>query len=200
MAHLVNKTCLYVAIFTLFLAACSQPSYLRSQPIVIPSLTVSPIPAQSIQTPPLALTDTQAPPMLADTITAPSITNVDSKPIIATTLGNLVIESVRWVDEVNGVKPGPDEKLLLMSISKRGQPKLDPSNFSLDDFDKALRDQTKGEVHIAGDDGSYIICSMAGWVGKQYEDFAMGFWVPKTTRTLQLFWPENEPVVLHPEN
>jgi hypothetical protein len=83
-------------------------------------------------------------------------------------------------------------------LADPNQARLDPESFSLETFDKALRDLSNGEVHISGDDGSYTICSMAGWVGANAEEFAMGFRLPSTAKTLQLFWPGNEPIDLHP--
>jgi pimeloyl-ACP methyl ester carboxylesterase len=70
------------------------------------------VPAAQVLTPPA----TPTPP------TSGSIVN--SKPIFKTSIGDLAIEAVRWVDEANGVAPGPDEKLLLISISKSGQQSL----------------------------------------------------------------------------
>ncbi len=179
MTHFVQKTHFWLALLALFLAACSPSPSVKEQPTVAP--------------------DTRVPPTPANLVTPATASNANSKPTFKTSIGVLAIEAVRYVDEVNGARPGPDEKILLILLSKPGQAKLDPVNFSLEVFDKALRDLTKGEVHIAGDDGSYVICSMAGWVGSQYEDFAMGFRIPKSARTLQLFWPENDPIDLHPE-
>jgi len=122
------------------------------------------------------------------------------KQVFKTTIGDLEIESVRSVDEVNGVSPGPNEKLILITLGKPGQAKLSKSDFTLEAFDKALRDQSIGEVHISGDDGSYSVCSMAGWVGEKYDSFAMGFRIPATAKTYQLFWPGNEPIDLHLDN
>jgi hypothetical protein len=134
-------------------------------------------------------------------IETPTLTTTSlPKPVFKTSIGNLVIQAVRWVDEVNGVSPGPDERLMLITLGKPGQARLDQSNFSLETFDKALRDQSNGEVHISGEDGSYAVCSMAGWVGAKYEEFAMGFRLPSTAKTFQLFWPGNEPIDLHPDN
>jgi hypothetical protein len=98
------------------------------------------------------------------------------------------------------VSPGPNEKLILITLGKPDQARLDRINFTLDAFDKALRDQSKGEVHISGDDGSYSVCSMAGWVGEKFDVFAMGFRVPATAKTYQLFWPGNEPIDLQLDN
>lgn len=171
----------------------SNPTY-TSAPLVEPLVLSTP--SDSPRTPTVEVQD---PPTPTET-TLPTTPSTDRpKPIFKSSLGELAIETIRWVNEVNGVMPGPDEKLLLISISKPGQPKIGPSNFSLQAFDKAMREQTNGEVHIAGDDGTYAVCSMAGWVGSQHEMFAMGFRIPKTAKKLQLFWPGNEPIDLYPE-
>ena len=120
------------------------------------------------------------------------------KPALKTSIGDFIIASSRWVEEVNGVKPGPDEKILLVLLAGPNQARLDPESFSLETFEKALRDLSNGEVHISGDDGSYTISSMAGWVGENAEEFAMGFRLPSTANALQLLWPGNEPIDLHP--
>ncbi|RPJ52008.1 MAG: alpha/beta fold hydrolase, partial [Chloroflexi bacterium] len=121
------------------------------------------------------------------------------KPIFNTSIGELSIEEVRWVERVNGIMAGPGEKVLLVFIGKPELAKLDRSSFSLQAFDTAMRVQSNGEVHIAGNDGSYAVCAMAGWVDPDYEGFAMGFRVPATAETFQLFWPGNDPIDIHPE-
>jgi hypothetical protein len=46
-----------------------------------------------------------------------------------------------------------------------------------------------------GSDGSKTSPRMRGWVGGE---FAVGFVVPKSVTSYQLFWWQNEPIVLHP--
>jgi hypothetical protein len=118
------------------------------------------------------------------------------KPVFTTSIGDLVIEKVQSVETVNGVSAGPDEKLILISVGKIGAVKLDPGNFPLDAFDKAMRNQPGGEVHISGDDGSYAVCSMAGWIAPDYKIFVMGFRIPDTAKKVQFFWPGNDPINL----
>ena len=143
------------------------------------------------------LTGTVRPVILETPTLTPTVT---PNPVFKTSIGDLVIKSVRWVDAVNGVSSGPDERLMLISLGKPDQPRLDRNNFSLEAFDKALRDQSKGEVHISSDDGAYVVCSMAGWIEPKYEEFAMGFRLPSSGKTFQLFWPGNEPIDLNPDN
>jgi hypothetical protein len=122
----------------------------------------------------------------------------NSKPVLKTTIGEFVIDSARWVDEVNGVTPGEGEKILLVILTQPGLERLDPEQFSLEAFDKAIHDVSNGEIHISGDDGSTTISTMAGWVGEKHDEFAMGFRLPITAKTYQLFWPGNEPVDIIP--
>ena len=134
-----------------------------------------------------------------DVTEAPASTSApESKPVIKTTIGDFVIDSTRWVNEVNGVTPGEDEKILLVILTQPGLERLDPKEFSLEAFDKALRDVSEGEVHISGSDGSYTISTMAGWVGENFDEFAMGFRLPVTAKTGQLIWPGNEPIEILP--
>jgi pimeloyl-ACP methyl ester carboxylesterase len=132
--------------------------------------------------------------------TPTTVSSENTKPAFKTSIGELAIEAVRWVDEVNGARPGPDERIMLISLNIPYQEGLYQSNFSLENFDRALRDQTDGEVHILGDDGSYTTCTMAGWVGEKQAAFAIGFRIPNTARTFQFYWPGNEPIDLKPEN
>src|SRR5512142_628016 len=62
----------------------------------------------------------------------PTLSAAASRPVLKTSAGDFVIESIRWVDEEPGTKPGSDEKTLLITLGKPGQPKLDISNFSAD--------------------------------------------------------------------
>ena len=124
----------------------------------------------------------------------------NSKPVLKTSIGDFVIDSARWVDEVNGVTPGEGERILLVILTQPGVERLDPEQFSLEAFDKAIHDTSNGEVHISGSDGSYTISTMAGWVGEKFDEFAIGFRLPVTAEALQLFWPGNEPVDVMPDN
>jgi hypothetical protein len=123
---------------------------------------------------------------------------VKSKPVLTTAAGSFEIGSARWVSEVNGVKPGPGEKLLLIYLTQPGGAPLEIEKFPLEAFDKAIHDLSKGEVHLSGSGGAYAISTMAGWVGEKYDQFAMGFRLPAASETYQLFWPGNEPIAITP--
>lgn len=118
------------------------------------------------------------------------------KPLLKTAAGEFEVAAARFTEEVHGVKPGPEEKILLVILAQPGGKKLDPQAFSLEAFQQALQDTGQGQVHILGDDGSFTISSMAGWVE---DEFAMGFRLPAAAKTYTLFWPGNDPIVLAPE-
>jgi len=113
------------------------------------------------------------------------------QPVLKTSLGDFIIVSTRFVDEVHGTKPKPGEKILLVTLSQPGLERLDPTTFSLEAFDKMIHDTSKGSIYILGSDGSKTISTMAGWVD---EDFAMGFIVPSAAETYTLYWPDNSPI------
>jgi hypothetical protein len=57
-----------------------------------------------------------------------------------------------------------------------------------------IHDSTQGTIHILGNDGSETISTMAGWVGPEYTEFAIGFRVPSSDTIYQLVWPGNDPI------
>lgn len=114
-----------------------------------------------------------------------------TQPIVKTSLGDFVIASARFVDEVHGTKPNPGEKILLVILSQPGLERLDPATFSLEAFDKMTHDTSKEPIHILGGDGSQTISTMGGWID---EEFAMGFRVPAAANTYTLIWPDNSPI------
>ena len=121
----------------------------------------------------------------------PTQENIVTQPVLKTSLGDFVIVSARFVDEVHGTKPSPGEKILLVILSQPGLEQLDPVTFSLEAFDKMIHDTSKGEIYILGSDGSKTISTMAGWVD---EEFAMGFIVPAAAETYTLYWLDNSPI------
>jgi hypothetical protein len=116
---------------------------------------------------------------------------------LKTTMGDFQIVAAKFVDEANGVKPGPGEKILLLILSRPRQERLEPGTFPLEDFDKMIHDTSKGEIYILGNDGSKTISTMGGWVN---EEFAMGFRLPAGAGSLKLFWPGNDPIDIVPED
>jgi hypothetical protein len=117
--------------------------------------------------------------------------NDATQPVLKTSMGDFVIVSARFVDEVHGTKPNPGEKILLVILSQPGLERLDPATFFLEDFDKVIHDTSKEPIYILGSDGSETISTMGGWVD---EEFAMGFILPATAKTYTLFWPDNAPI------
>ena len=136
-------------------------------------------PTAMMATEALASTDTPKPADEAD------------QTVLKTAMGDLLIVSARFVDEVNGVKPDAGEKILLVILSRPGVERMDPSTFPLEDFDKMTHDTTLGEIYLLGSDGSRTISTMGGWVN---EEFAMGFRLPVAVKTYRLFWPGNAPI------
>jgi hypothetical protein len=116
--------------------------------------------------------------------------------LVKTSMGDFVIVSSRFADEVHGEKPAPGEKILLVILSQPGLERLDPGTFSLETFGNMTHDISKGEIYILGDDGSKTISTMGGWVD---EEFAMGFRVPTVVKTYTLFWQDNPPIDIVPE-
>jgi hypothetical protein len=125
------------------------------------------------------------------TLDTPMPGNDAAQPVLKTSLGDLVIVSARFVDEVHGTKPGPGEKILLLILSQPGLERLNPATFSLETFDKMVHDTSKGPIYILGGDGSETISTMGGWVD---EELVMGFRVPAAANTYKLFWPDNSPI------
>jgi hypothetical protein len=123
--------------------------------------------------------------------------NESAQPVLKTSLGDFVIVSSRFADEVHGTKPNPGEKILLVILSQPGKEGLDPNTFSLEAFDKMAHDTSKGEIYILGDDGSKTISTMGGWVD---DEFAMGFRLPAAVKTYTLFWQGNPPIDIIPGN
>ena len=124
-------------------------------------------------------------------LATPTPGNDSAQPVVRTSMGDFVIVSARFVDEVHGTKPNPGEKILLVILSQPGLERLDPATFFLEDFDKVIHDTSKAPIYILGDDGSETVSTMGGWVD---EEFAMGFILPAAANTYTLFWPDNSPI------
>ena len=134
-------------------------------------------------------------------VEAPAGTPVMAAPagqVLNTTMGELVVVSSRFVDEVNGAQAGPGQKILLVVLDRPAEQKIDPSNFSLEDFQKMMQDTTAGQVHLRAGGQETVISTMAGWVGEARDEFAVGFRVPEAAQTFQLVWPGNDPIEITP--
>jgi len=136
----------------------------------------------------------------AETVQPTSQSVSAEKQILNTAMGEFEVSYVRFVEEANGVKPGPEEKLLLIGLTRPGLENLDPGNFSLEEFQNMIQDTNQGTIHLLGEDGSQTISSMAGWVSPEYKEFALGFRLPSTVTAYQLAWPGNDPLAIIPEN
>ena len=120
-----------------------------------------------------------------------------AKPVITTALGDFVVVSARFVDEVNGDKPSAGEKILLVILSQPGQKRLDSDKFSLEAFQKMIHAPTTGEIYILTGDGFRAISTMGGWVN---DEFAMGFRLPIAAKTYSLHWQGNPAIEIVPED
>ncbi len=118
---------------------------------------------------------------------------------LKTAMGEFNIAFSRFVDEVNGVTPGPKDKILLIGLTRPGAEKLDHSTFSLEEFQTMIQ-ETPESIYILGDDGSKTISTMAGWVGPEYDEFAIGFRLQSSITSYKLYWPDNDPIDIVPEN
>ncbi len=139
-----------------------------------------------------------APQDTTETGPSPNASATTGDLSITTPMGEFVIASARFVDEVNGDIPGAGEKLLLIVLTKPGTQNLDPINFSLEEFQTMVQDTSQGVIHILGNDGSETISTMAGWVGPEHKEFGLGFRLPGSVTAYQLVWPGNDPVSIIP--
>jgi hypothetical protein len=153
--------------------------------ILVPVMLLSLSACSQVEAAPVAATEE------AKASETPRPENDSAQPVLKTSLGDFVIVSARFVDEVHGTKPNPGQKILLVILSQPGLERLDPNTFSLEAFGNMTHDTSKGEIYILGDDGSKTISTMGGWVG---EEFAMGFMVPAAVKTYTLFWQDNSPI------
>jgi hypothetical protein len=165
MFHMNFARVVTLAVLMLFIWACAPNSS-----VPLPSVTTEPAPT--------------------------FIPTTDSvQPLLKTEMGDLAIGAARLVDEANGVKPQAGEKLLLVSLTHPDLANLDPSTFSLEDFNTMFHDPGM-ELYILGNDGSKTISTMAGWVG---DEFSVGFKVPVDINTYTLHWTGNSPIPLRVE-
>jgi hypothetical protein len=134
-----------------------------------------------------------------EAVNLPLVVGAGQAAVLNTLQGALEVVSSRFVDEVNGTKPGAGQKILLVILDRPGDERLTPDNFSLEAFDLARSESINGQqVHMLTDSGENIISTMGGWINISYDEFAMGFMVPETAQTFQLVWPGNPPVEVTP--
>lgn len=118
---------------------------------------------------------------------------VPSRPVLTTTMGDLVIASSRLADEVHGQKARSGEKFLLVILTQPNLENLDPGGFSLETFQKMIQENSS-QIYVSANDGSQYISTMAGWV---QDEFAVGFAVPVGDSFI-LYWPANPPIDIIP--
>jgi hypothetical protein len=106
--------------------------------------------------------------------------------IFKTPIGDLVYDSARFVEEVHGVTPEKDHKLLLVVIKRPDKSSIDIQKFQ----------DAHMQIFIRGEDGSQTLSTMGGFVE---DGFAVGFQVPKTVKTYQLIWGDNLPLEITPD-
>ena len=75
---------------------------------------------------------------------------------------------------------------------------MDSNGFSLGKFEAMISDSVEGEIYILGSDGSQTPPRMGGWIGAVDGEFGIGFVLPKSVTSYQLFWWQNDPIVLDP--
>ena len=120
-------------------------------------------------------------------------TEAPSQPVLKTSMGDFVIASSRLVDEVHGQQAQSGRKFLLLIFSEPDLTNLVPGEFSLEEFQKMMQDNS-GQINVSGSDSSQNISTMAGWVD---DEFAVGFIVP-IAESYTLNWPGNSPIALSP--
>jgi len=121
------------------------------------------------------------------------------EPKLNTTMGEFTIFSSRFVEEVNGDKPGPGEKILLIELAGIDGGAFDQSSFSLEEFQSMIQDTSAGKILVLSDDGTETTSTMAGWVGPEYKQFVIGFRLPDSLTSYQLIWPGNDPISINPK-
>ena len=105
--------------------------------------------------------------------------------IFNTAVGDLQYQSARFVEEVNGVTPAEDCKLLLVTLERPDHSGIDVQQFA----------DAHMSIYIRGEDGSETVSTMGGLVGS---DFAIGFQIPETIKTYLLIWGDNPPLEIIP--
>lgn len=122
-------------------------------------------------------TATLPPDLNVEKTAIPNQTVTAKDKVLDTPAGNLMFRSARFVDEVHGVKPYANSKILLVILERTDGAPIDLQQFN----DAGLH------FLVRGDDGSESVSSMGGLVGSE---FALGFQVPESVKTFFLIWPD----------
>jgi hypothetical protein len=108
-----------------------------------------------------------------------------TQAIFKTPVGELLVSSSRFVEEVNGVTPAEGCKLLLVMLARPDNTAIDVQQFQ----------EARMQIFIRGEDGTDTLSTMGGLVeGK----FAIGFQIPEATQSYTLVWGENPPLNIIP--
>ncbi len=110
--------------------------------------------------------------------------------LIQTSTGDMVIDSIRLVNEVRGTKAGPDQIILLILIKR-----ADGSDIKMEDFATARQNVEAG---IKGEGGNLYICTMGGIL--ESGETALGCIVPVSLETYKFYWGDNPIIELLPPN
>jgi len=106
--------------------------------------------------------------------------------VISTSIGDLSVDSIRFVDEVHGVQAGEGQTILLVLLKR-----VDGGELTTEEILSA-RDGV--EAGILGSDGTPYICTMGGILDSG--ETAVGCMVPASLETWQFYWGENPLVEL----
>jgi hypothetical protein len=120
-----------------------------------------------------------------DTPQVGTLQSVDST-VIQTSTGDLVIDSIRLVDEVHGTKAGPDQTILLILFKRP-----DGGDIKMEDF---LAARQNVEAGIKGEDGKLYVCTMGGKL--ESGETALGCFVPVSMETYKFYWGDNSVIEL----
>lgn len=119
------------------------------------------------------------------------ITDITPKPIIKTSMGDLIYISSRFTNEVMDSKPEPGEKILVIVLER-----LDGIPIDIEMFAKA---QIQGSPYLLGD-SSIAIREGAGqgFLVDSLDEFVISFRVPNSVKTFELIWGKNDPIEIIP--
>lgn len=100
---------------------------------------------------------------------------------IKTSAGEWVINSVRLVDEVRGIKAGPDQTILLILFKSP-----DGGTIKMEDFSAARQTVETG---IKGEGDDLYVCTMGGIL--ESGETALGCIVPLSMQSYKFYWGDN---------
>ncbi|MBL8056538.1 MAG: hypothetical protein JNK29_07550, partial [Anaerolineales bacterium] len=69
---------------------------------------------------------------------------------LQTAVGEFAVVAARYVEEANGTRPQPGERLLLVILAQPNLEPLTPNDLSLEAFEQAVHDPGAGGVYLLG--------------------------------------------------